>query len=158
MNHSVFGRKLSRTKNERKRLFSNLIRDLIFHGKIITSRAKAKAVQPLVEKLVTKAKRGSDADRRNILAILPYGEVVDTLLADAKDRFSQRNSGFTRVVRMGVARSDNSEEAMLSFVDEGIQRVPQIYEKKVKENTGDVKDKKEPMKPIKKTKIAKKSK
>jgi len=155
MNHSVFGRKLSRTKNERKRLFANLMRDLIIHGKIVTSRAKAKAVQPMMEKLVTKAKRGNDTDRRHILSILPYGEVVDRLLADAKDRFSQRNSGFTRVIRMGAGRSDNAEEAMLSFVDEAVKREKVVYEKSEK---GAIKPKIEPVKTAKKTKSTKKIK
>ena len=148
MNHSIFGKKLSRSKNERRRLFSNLTRDLILHGKIVTSRAKAKAVQPMVEKLVTKAKKGSDSDRRQILAILPYGDVVDRLLTDAKDRFSRRSSGFTRIIRMGVRRSDNAEEVMLSFVDEPIVREPVTYEQKETKNkeTKEIKKQKNPTK------------
>lgn len=135
MHHNIFGRKLSRSKNERKRLFSNLARSLILHGKIVTSRAKAKAVQPLVEKLVTKAKKGNDADRRRILKIIPHKDIVDMLMADAKDRFSQRSSGFTRMVKMGTVRSDNADEVMLSFVDEGIVRQPVTYEKAGKKSS-----------------------
>jgi len=129
MNHSVFGKKLSRTKNERKRLFSSLVRELILHGKIITSKAKAKAVQPLVEKLVTRAKKGTDVDRRLILKTVSHGDVVNILFRDAKDRFSQRISGFTRIIKMGNIRSDGSEEVLLSFVDEAIKREPVVYEK-----------------------------
>jgi large subunit ribosomal protein L17 len=127
MHHGVFGKKLSRTKNERRRLFANLTRDLILHGRIVTSRAKAKAIQPLVEKLVTKAKKGSDANRRKILEVIPHGDIVNLLMKDAKDRFSNRSSGFTRIVKIGNIRSDGSEEVMLSFVDEAIMREPVTY-------------------------------
>ncbi|KKT47371.1 MAG: 50S ribosomal protein L17 [Candidatus Gottesmanbacteria bacterium GW2011_GWA2_44_17] len=144
MNHSVFGKKLSRTKNERKRLFSNLIRDIILHGKIVTSQAKAKAVQPLMEKLISKAKKGTDANRRRILQTIPHGDIVDMLLRDAKDRFSQRTSGFTRIIKIGNIRSDGSEEVMLSFVDEAIVREPVKYEQKETKN----KETKEIRKPV----------
>lgn len=159
MNHSVFGKKLSRTKNERKRLFSNLVRDLILHGKIVTSKAKAKAVQPLMEKLITKAKKGSDANRRLILQTLANGAVVDMLLLDAKDRFQKRSSGFTRIVKIGNIRSDGSEEVMLSFVDASIKREPVVYENKETKKSGDTeikKESKELEKPKKNTKKAKK--
>jgi len=166
MHHSIFGKKLSRTKNERKRLFSNLARDLILHGRIVTSKAKAKAVQPLIEKLVTKAKRGTDADRKRILRSIPYGDIVDRLMRDAKDRFSQRSSGFTRMIKIGNIRSDGSEEVMLSFVDEAIAREPVVYDKPVKKEQGDKnpssrkatkdKEKKEPKKSVRKTKKEKK--
>lgn len=157
MRHSVFGKKLSRTKNERRRLFSSLLRDLVLHGRIVTSRAKAKAVQPLVEKMVTKAKKGTDANRRRILRLVPHRNVVDRLMMDAKDRFSQRSSGFTRIIRMGVRRSDNAEEVILSFVDEPIAREPVKYEnveitKKQEVKKENKKAKKESKKPIKKGK------
>jgi large subunit ribosomal protein L17 len=159
MHHSIFGKKLSRTKNERKRLFSNLARDLILHGRIVTSKAKAKAVQPLIEKLVTKAKRGTDADRKRILRSIPYGDIVDRLMRDAKDRFSQRSSGFIRMIKIGNIRSDGSEEVMLSFVDEAIAREPVMYEQKfpsakaLGDKETNVKEKKE----IKKQKTTKKT-
>lgn len=122
MNHGVYGRKLSRSKNERKRLFASLVREVVLHDRIVTSLAKAKAVQPLVEKLVTRAKKGTDADRRLILKVVPYKDIADRLMADAKDRFSTRTSGFTRIVRLGIVRSDGSREAMLSFVDAAVVR------------------------------------
>ncbi|MCJ7826408.1 50S ribosomal protein L17 [Patescibacteria group bacterium] len=156
MHHNVFGKKLSRTKNERKRLFSNLARDLILHGRIVTSKAKAKAVQPLIEKLVTKAKRGTDADRKRILRFIPYGDIVDRLMRDAKDRFSQRSSGFTRMIKIGNIRSDGSEEVILSFVDEAIAREPMKYEQTIKKETDTKKEKKEPKKTVRKTKKEKK--
>jgi large subunit ribosomal protein L17 len=136
MNHSVFGRKLSRTKNQRTRLFSNLVRDLIIHGKISTSLAKAKAVQPLMEKLITKAKKGTDANRRRILETIADSKVTDMLLKDAKDRFTQRTSGYTRIIKTGIKRKDATEQVLLSFVDEKVV----ILAPKKEEKTVEVKD------------------
>jgi len=162
MHNAVFGKKLSRTKNERNRLFSNLVRDLVLHGRIVTSRAKAKAVQPIIEKLVTKARKGRDVDRRLILKTLPWGNVADKLFEDAKDRFSQRTSGFTRMIKIGNIRSDGSEEVMLSFVDEAVKREPVVYGKVEKKEKVSIEKKdtkiiiKETKKPSKKTKTVKK--
>lgn len=162
MNHSVFGRKLSRTKNQRKRLFASLVRDLILHGKIVTSKAKAKAVQPLMEKLVTRAKKGSDADRRLVLQTITDSAVVDMLFLDAKDRFQKRSSGFTRMIKIGNIRSDGSEEVMLSFVDEAIKREPATYEHTAKiekkENKSDKKESSVKPKQAGKTEKTKKTK
>ena len=120
MRHRYFGRKLSRTKNERRRLLAGLARDVILHGTIRTTLARAKAVQPLVEKLVTKAKKGTDASRRKLLAVIDDKRVIDQLIADAKTRFANRNSGFTRIVRLGARVGDATEEVLFQFVDERV--------------------------------------
>jgi large subunit ribosomal protein L17 len=117
MRHSYFGKKLSRTKNERRRLLQSLARELFVHGGISTSLAKAKAVQPLVEKLITKAKKGGASDLIAIRKELAERESVNKLLADAKTRFSGRNSGFTRIIKLDTRISDHSKMAHLSFVD-----------------------------------------
>lgn len=132
MRHSVFGRKFSRTKNERKRLFAGLAREMLLRGAIRTTVAKAKAVQPLVEKLVTKAKAGTDADRRRISRTITDAKAVDGLLSDAKTRFANRTSGFTRIVRLGIRGGDAAEEALLQFVDERVvaEVIPPKEEKK----------------------------
>ncbi len=120
MRHSVFGRKLSRTKNERRRLFAGLMRDLILHGRISTSFAKAKAVQPAIEKLITKAKAGTDAKRRLMTAVLMDRTLTAMLADDAKTRFSTRNSGYTRIIKLGQRKSDATEMVVLEFVDEKV--------------------------------------
>lgn len=120
MRHAVFGRKLSRTKNERRRLFQGLARDLIVHGAIRTTLAKAKAVQPLVEKLITKAKYGEHIDVVQIQRVLDTRQLTEQLLADAKTRFFGRTSGFTKIVKMGKRLGDAAEEVLLSFVDERV--------------------------------------
>src|SRR4030042_4233531 len=121
MRHSVYGRKLSRTKDERKRLFQGLARDLLIHGFVRTTLAKAKAVQPLVEKLVTKAKKGKEVHRRQVLAVLANRPLTNQLFEDAKTRFANRTSGFTRVIKVGKRLGDAADEALLSFVDEKIK-------------------------------------
>lgn len=118
MRHGYFGRKLSRTKNERRRLFMVLTRELIKRGKIRTTIAKAKAVQPLVEKLVSKAKSGSRSAVDGIHKLLVDKTSIERLLAWAPTRFSGRSSGFTRIVRLGQRVGDATEEVLLSFVDE----------------------------------------
>ncbi|MEK7129925.1 MAG: 50S ribosomal protein L17 [Patescibacteria group bacterium] len=120
MRHAVFGRKFSRTKNERKHLFAGLVRSLLIKGSMKTTITKAKAAQPIVEKLVTKAKRGREVDRRSIMTFISDAPVVDQLLSDAKTRFASRTSGFTRIVRLGKRLGDAAEEALLQFVDEKI--------------------------------------
>lgn len=117
MRHGYFGKKLSRNTNERRRLFLMLARELIDHGMIKTTLAKARAVQPLVEKLVTKAKKGSSADKRQLYKVLADNESVARLTNWAHTRFNNRTSGFTRIVKMGYRLGDNSEEVMFTFVD-----------------------------------------
>lgn len=120
MRHNVFGRKLSRTKNERRRLFAGLTRDLLIHNTITTTVAKAKAVQPLIEKLLTKAKDGSDANRRRVMSIITNRTLTNKLFEEAKTRFAKRTSGFTRIIKAGKRMGDATDTAMLSFVDERV--------------------------------------
>jgi large subunit ribosomal protein L17 len=120
MRHSVFGRKFSRTKNERRRLFAGLVRDLIIRDRITTTLAKAKAVQPIIEKLITKAREGSDANKRRVFAVLTDRPLTEKLFEEAKTRFSSRTSGFTRIVKSGLRRGDSTQTAILSFVDERV--------------------------------------
>ncbi len=118
MRHAYFGRKLHRTTNERQQLFRNLLRALIAHGKVITTLAKAKSVAPAMEKLITKAKSGTEAARRGVFADLGGDKESTKALMDmAKTRFSPRTSGFTRVIKLGARQGDAAEMVELSFVD-----------------------------------------
>lgn len=117
MRHSVFGRKLHRTVDERRRLFMVLLRSLFGHGKIVTTVAKAKAVRPMAEKLITKAKNASNADMMQIRKVLADRVTVSLLMDWAKTRFAKRTSGFTRMIRVGRRLGDASETVELSFVD-----------------------------------------
>lgn len=117
MHHSVFGKKLSRTKNERRRLLQGLARDLILHGTIKTTITKAQAVRPLIEKLVTQAKSHTNGSLQALRGVLSDKASQRLILADAATRFASRTSGFTRIVKLGTRRGDNAEEVLLQFVD-----------------------------------------
>lgn len=149
MRHGYFGKKLSRTKNERRRLLVGLSRELIKRGSIKTTLTRAQAVRPLVESLVVKAKKGEE---RLLFKELADKEVVKLLLRWAPTRWGSRTSGFTRLVRLGQRRGDATEEVLLSFVDPAlaIEEKPRVKEKKkaaVKEE-----ESAKPEKVIKKTK------
>lgn len=118
--HSVYGKKLSRSSNERTGLRRNLMKSLIVHGNIKTTKAKAQAVRSEVERLITKAKKNTDATRRQILATLADRKIVDQLMEMSKTQFTARNSGYTRIVKLGVRNGDSSEMVLLSFVDEKV--------------------------------------
>ncbi|MBI2404680.1 50S ribosomal protein L17 [Candidatus Gottesmanbacteria bacterium] len=103
MRHSYFGRKLSRTTNERQQLFRNLLRALITHGSITTTMARAKAIAPSMEKLITKAKVGNDPTKRAIFAQLGDKDATRELLGMA--------------IKLGLRTGDAAEMVQLSFVD-----------------------------------------
>jgi large subunit ribosomal protein L17 len=140
MRHAYFGKKLSRTTDERKRLFRSLARDLILHGKIETSLAKAKAVQPLVESLITMLKQQTDVSKRHVLAALNDRDVVNSLVDESQTRFGKRTSGFTRIIRLGRRMGDGGDSVQLSFVDE------RIVAEQIKPATGKTGVKEEPRK------------
>jgi len=118
MRHGVFGKQLSRTSNERVALRRNLMRSLFLHGAIKTTKAKAIAVRSDVEKLITKAKRKTDASN---LSRLPDRQVVKSIISMADTRFAGRNSGYTRITKIGARLGDASEQVILSFVDEEVK-------------------------------------
>lgn len=110
-----------------------LARELIEHGQITTTLAKAKAVQPLVEKLITRAKKGKEADRRLVFEVLADKAMTATLMDFAKTRFANRTSGFTRIIKLGPRLGDATETAMLSFVDAAVVTGEIVVTPKAKE-------------------------
>jgi len=117
MRHSVYGRNFSRTSDEKKRLFTGLVRSLLISGSIDTTIAKAKAVQPMVEKLVTRAKMGKPSDLRRVMRTIPDREIAKRLMEESKTRFAGRNSGYTRIIKLGKREGDATEMVQFSFVD-----------------------------------------
>ena len=105
-----------------------LAREVISHGQIKTTRSKAKAVQPMVEKLVTNAKKGN---KREILKKLADEASVKLLMSWAQERFANRNSGFTRIIKLGPRSGDGAEEVLFSFVDPAPTAEVKPVEKKV---------------------------
>lgn len=138
MRHTYFGKKLSRSTGERTQILRNLARDMILHGVLVTTKAKAKAVRSFVEKLVTRAKDGNQFSYRFVLAKLGDAKVVKQLMDDAKTRFSARTSGYTRILKLGPTGSDARELVQLSFVDPRI--VTEVVSPEIKkENKKEIK-------------------
>ena len=123
MRHQRSGKKLGRDSAHRKALYSNLAGALIEHGRIETTEAKAKAVKPFAEKMITLGKRGDLHARRQALAALRSNHVVHQLFADVAPRFAERPGGYTRIVRIGPRQGDAAEMVYLELVDyEPVQR------------------------------------
>lgn len=118
MRKRVFGRKLGRNTNSRKAVFRSLISSLVEHGKITTTLSKAKAIQPDMEKLLTKVKSNTLASRRAVFAKLGNDKkTTEKLFTHFSEILKNRNSGFTRITKLENKRGDNSPQAIIEFVD-----------------------------------------
>ncbi len=117
MRHQRSGKKLGRDSAHRKALYSNLAGALIEHGRIETTEAKAKAVKPFAEKMITLGKRGDLHARRQALAALRSNNVVHQLFAEVAPRFADRPGGYTRIVKLGPRQGDAAEMVYLELVD-----------------------------------------
>jgi large subunit ribosomal protein L17 len=117
MRHHRKGKKLGRDSAHRKALYSNLAGAVIEHGRIKTTVAKAKAVRPITEQMITLGTRGDLAARRQALAYLRSNDVVTMLFSDVAPRFLDRPGGYTRIVKLGPRFGDSAEMAYLELVD-----------------------------------------
>ncbi len=117
MRHQKKTIKLGRTAEHRKALLANQVCSLIEHQRIKTTLAKAKAVRPLAEKMVTLGKRGSIHARRTALATLRQKNAVKKLFDDIAPRSAERNGGYTRIVKLGQRKSDSAAMAFIEWVD-----------------------------------------
>jgi large subunit ribosomal protein L17 len=128
MRHQKKTIKLGRTAEHRKALLANQVCSLIEHQRIKTTLAKAKAVRPLAEKMVTLGKKGSIHARRTALATLRQKNAVKKLFNDIAPRSINRNGGYTRVVKLGQRKSDSASMAFIEWVD-----TAQVIEEKAAE-------------------------
>src|SRR6266702_3412617 len=117
MRHHRAGKKLGRDSAHRKALYANLAGSLIEHGRIKTTEAKAKAVKPFAEQMITLGKRGDLAARRQAIAELRSQDVVHQLFADVAPRFADRPGGYTRIVKLGPRLGDAADMVYLELVD-----------------------------------------
>lgn len=118
MRKMVFGRKLSRGKKGREALFRSLIRAMIISGKIVTTKAKAKAIVGQIDKLVTTAKENSLSGRRRVLAYLGNDrKTVDKFFREVVPNLSGRNSGYTRLFSLPPRRGDAAELTRMEWVE-----------------------------------------
>ena len=116
MRHKRSGYKLKRDMGARKALLRGLTTSVIENERVITTIPKAKAVRPLVEKMITLAKRDTLHTRRQAASFLETPKAVKKLFETFGPRFAQRQGGYTRITRLGFRRGDGAEQAMLELV------------------------------------------
>ena len=124
MRHRRSGRKLGRDASHRKALYANLACSLIEHGRIKTTEAKAKAVKPFAEQMITLGRRGDLHARRQAMAQLRSQEIVHRLFADVGPRFADRPGGYSRIVKLGPRQGDGADMVYLELVDYEIDGTP----------------------------------
>lgn len=127
MKHRIKGRKFSRNSAHRKALLRNLAIALLKNDIIKTTLPKAKELRPFVEKVLTIAKKDNLSNRRLAASILGNQEIVDKLFKDLGPKISQRNGGYTRIMKFGFRTGDKAPMAVMELVD----RVVETKEKEV---------------------------
>jgi large subunit ribosomal protein L17 len=143
MRHQKKTIKLGRTAEHRKALLANQVCSLIEHQRIKTTLAKAKAVRPLAERMVTLGKNGSVHARRTALATLRQKKAVKKLFDDIAPRSAERNGGYTRIVKLGQRKSDSAPMAFIEWVDVAeVAEQKSTEEKKAKRKEAEPKPKK----------------
>ena len=116
MRHRVGTVKLKRDVGARNSLFKNLVTSVIEHERVVTTVPKAKAIKPMVDQMITLAKRDTLHARRQAAAFLETPKSVKKLFETLGARFGQRQGGYTRIVRLGFRKGDGAEQAMIELV------------------------------------------
>lgn len=145
MRHRKVSRKLVSTTEHRIALLRNMVTDLLKHGKVITTLAKAKELRRVADKMITLAKRGDLASRRRALGFIRDKNVVRKLFGELRDKFLDRPGGYTRIVKVGPRRGDASQMAIVELVEdkltfksskgkkERLKKIMEFIERKKKE-------------------------
>ena len=117
MRHGVAHRKLNRTASHRKAMFANMAASLIEHEQIVTTLPKAKELKPIMDKLVSLAKRGDLHARRQAISKIRNKDQVSKLFETLGPRYAERAGGYTRVLKAGFRHGDNAPMAVIELVD-----------------------------------------
>lgn len=117
MRHNIRGRKLGRTSAHRTALFRNQLASLVEHERIVTTVAKAKEMRSIAERVITRGREDSVSARRWVRRWLPNRDHVSKVFDEIAPRYSDRNGGYTRVVRLGPRKGDGAEMAVLELVE-----------------------------------------
>ena len=139
MRHRKAGNKLGRNPSHRRALLRNLVTSVVVEDRVETTVAKAKAVRPLVEKMITLGKRGDVHARRQAAAFLMTPGSVSRLFATVAPRYGDRNGGYLRIVRTGFRQGDGGEKAVIELLgaetelSEKQQKRSEVREKKREE-------------------------
>ena len=113
------GPRLGGSAAHEKHILANLATELFRHGRITTTQAKARALRPYAERLITKAKRGDLHARRLVLAKLKDRDVVAHLFEDVAPRFKEREGGYTRILKLDPRKGDRARMALIELVERG---------------------------------------
>lgn len=116
MRHRVKGKTLGRKKEPREMMLRNLASSVLIYEKVQTTEAKAKAVKPLVEKMITVSKKGDLTARRKLIATLPQQMAVKKAMEVLGDRYKKREGGYTRIVKLGNRQGDGAKVVQLELV------------------------------------------
>jgi large subunit ribosomal protein L17 len=150
MKKNVFGRKLSRDKNERRALFTSLMSALVMRERIVTTEAKAKAIRADIEKLVTKAKEGSNSAKLILQKSLSQS-AFDKILNEIAPRFNNKQGGYVRLIKLGRRFGDDAPTVLIEWTEVAQAIVPAQTAKKVKKVKEVKPVKKAAKKPVQKT-------
>jgi large subunit ribosomal protein L17 len=118
MKHRVGGRRFGRPTDQRLAMYKNLITDVLRYEKVITTEAKAKEIQGMVEKMITLARGGTIHDRRLAAGRLTDPLIVEKLFTTLAPRYAGREGGYTRVIKLEPRLGDNAPRAMIMLVEE----------------------------------------
>lgn len=110
------GPRLGGSPSHEKLLLANLASELFLHEKVVTTAAKAKALRPLAEKIITTARKGDIHSRRVVLKTITNKDAVHKLFSEVAPRYAERPGGYTRVTKIGPRRGDGAEEAVIELV------------------------------------------
>ena len=127
MRHGIKTKKLNRTSSHRKALMSNMAVSLVLHEQITTTVAKAKVIRPVLEKLVTTAKKPGLSARRALLSVLRSDLAVNKLLDVLGARYKDRNGGYLRIMKAGFRYGDMAPMAVIEFVDREVSAKGKNY-------------------------------
>ncbi|MDO5737431.1 MAG: 50S ribosomal protein L17 [Propionibacteriaceae bacterium] len=115
------GPRLGGSPTHERTILRNMAAQLFQHGRITTTETKARRVQPLAEKLITKAKRGDLHSRRLVLQAITDRDVVDTLFTEIAPSLADREGGYTRITKVGPRKGDNAPMAVIEIIKESVE-------------------------------------
>jgi len=120
MRHKIAHRKLNRTSEHRKALFSNMLNSLIKYEQITTTLPKAKELRPKIDKIITLGKKNNLQSKKNLFSRLQSKSSVDKLVKTLSQRYEKRSGGYSRVIRAGFRYGDNAPMAIIELVDRDV--------------------------------------
>lgn len=116
MRHQVSGRKLGTNASHKRAMMRTLSGQILEHGRVRTTEAKAKEVRGVVDKMITLAKRGDVNARRQVLGEIPNRELVHKLFSETAEKYADRPGGYTRIIKIGPRHGDNAPTVFIELV------------------------------------------